>query len=215
MAKAWAELMRRLGYERYGAVGNDAGSMINPELGRIDPEHMVGSHVTQIFSFPSGDPAEMADLTEEEQQQLGTLQWFYENKFSFNQLMSQQPQTLAYALADSPVGLLAWNAQLFGEGLDEDFVLTNVSLYWFTGTGGSAARMYYEDAHATPATEPTTMPTAVAAFGGDFSGIRRFAERDHHNIVRWTTFDHGGHFAAHKAPDLLVGDIQAFFGPLR
>jgi len=215
MAKAWAELMRRLGYERYGAVGNDAGSMINPELGRVDPEHMVGSHVTQIFSFPSEDPAEMADLTEEEQQQLGTLQWFYENKFSFNQLMSQQPQTLAYALADSPVGLLAWNAQLFGEGLDDDFVLTNVSLYWFTGTGGSAARMYYEDAHATPATEPTTMPTAVAAFGGDFSGIRRFAERDHHNIVRWTTFDHGGHFAAHKATDLLVGDIQAFFGPLR
>ena len=215
MAKAWAELMRRLGYERYGAVGNDAGSMINPELGRIDPEHMIGSHVTQIFSFPSGDPAEMADLTEEEQQQLGTLQWFYENKLSFNQLMSQQPQTLAYALADSPVGLLAWNGQLFGEGLDDDFVLTNVSIYWFTGTGGSAARLYYEDAHATPATEPTTMPTAVAAFGGDFSGIRRFAERDHHNIVRWTTFDHGGHFAAHKAPDLLVGDIQAFFGPLR
>ena len=118
----------------------------------------------------------MADLTEEEQQQLTTLQWFYENKFSFNQLMSQQPQTLAYALADSPVGLLAWNAQLFGEGLDDDFVLTNVSLYWFTGTGGSAARLYYEDAHATPATEPTTMPTAVAAFGGDFSGIRRFAD---------------------------------------
>jgi epoxide hydrolase len=215
MAKAWAELMRRLGYERYGAVGNDAGSMINPELGRIDPEHMVGSHVTQIFSFPSGDPAEMADLTEEEQQQLGTLQWFYENKFSFNQLMSQQPQTLAYALADSPVGLLAWNAQLFGEGLDDDFVLTNVSIYWFTRTGGSAARLYYEDAHATPATEPTTMPTAVAAFGGDFSGVRRFAERDHHSIIRWTTFDHGGHFAAHKATDLLVGDIQAFFGPLR
>jgi pimeloyl-ACP methyl ester carboxylesterase len=90
-----------------------------------------------------------------------------------------------------------------------------VSIYWFTGTGGSAARLYYEDAHATPATEPTTMPTAVAAFGGDFSGVRRFAERDHRNIVRWTTFDHGGHFAAYKATDLLVADIQAFFGPLR
>jgi pimeloyl-ACP methyl ester carboxylesterase len=175
---------------------------------------MVASHVTQI-SFPSGDPAEMADVTEEEQQQPGTLHWFYENKFSFNQLMSQQPQTLAYALVDSPVGLLAWDAQLFGEGLDDDFVLTNVSLCWFTGTGGSAARMYDEDAHATPAAEPSTMPTAVAAFGGDLSGIRRFAERDHRNIVRWTTFDHGGHFAAHKAPDLSVGDIQAFFGPLR
>jgi pimeloyl-ACP methyl ester carboxylesterase len=215
MAKAWAELMRRLGYERYGAVGNDAGSMINPELGRIDAEHMVASHVTQIFSFPSGDPAEMADLTQEEQEQLGTLQWFYENKFSFNQVMSQQPQTLAYALADSPVGLLAWNTQLFGEDLDADFILTNVTLYWLTGTAGSAARLYYEDAHATPPTEPTTMPTAVAAFGGDFSGVRRFAERDHHNIVRWSTFGHGGHFAAHKVPDLLVDDIRSLFGSLR
>jgi len=214
-AAAWAELMRRLGYDRYGAVGNDAGSMVNPELGRIDPEHVVGLHVTQIFSFPSGDPSEMADLTPEEQGQLATLQWFYENKFSFNQLMSQQPQTLAYALSDSPVGLLAWNAQLFGEDLDDDFILTNVMLYWLTGTGGSAARLYYEDAHATLPTEPTTVPMGLAAFGGDFSGIRRFAERDHSNIVRWSTFDHGGHFAAHKAPDLLVGDIRSFFEPLR
>ena len=214
-AAAWAELMRRLGYDRYGAVGNDAGSMVNPELGRIDAEHVVGLHVTQIFSFPSGDPSEMADLTPEEQGQLATLQWFYENKFSFNQLMSQQPQTLAYALSDSPVGLLAWNAQLFGEDLDDDFILTNVMLYWLTGTGGSAARLYYEDAHATQPTEPTTVPLGLAAFGGDFSGIRRFAERDHSNIVRWSTFDHGGHFAAHKAPDLLVGDIRSFFGPLR
>ena len=214
-AAAWAELMRRLGYDRYGAVGNDAGSMVNPELGRIDPEHVVGLHVTQIFSFPSGDPAEMADLTPEEQGQLATLQWFYENKFSFNQLMSQQPQTLAYALSDSPVGLLAWNAQLFGEDLDDDFILTNVMLYWLTGTGGSAARLYYEDAHATLPTEPTTVPMGLAAFGGDFSGIRRFAERDHSNIVRWSTFDHGGHFTAHKAPDLLVGDIRSFFEPLR
>ena len=214
-AAAWAELMRRLGYDRYGAVGNDAGSMVNPELGRIDPEHVVGLHVTQIFSFPSGDPSEMADLTPEEQGQLATLQWFYENKFSFNQLMSQQPQTLAYALSDSPVGLLAWNAQLFGEDLDDDFILTNVMLYWLTGTGGSAARLYYEDAHATQPTEPTTVPMGLAAFGGDFSGIRRFAERDHSNIVRWSTFDHGGHFTAHKAPDLLVGDIRSFFEPLR
>ena len=214
-AVAWAELMRRLGYDRYGAVGNDAGSMVNPELGRIDAEHVVGLHVTQIFSFPSGDPSEMADLTPEEQGQLATLQWFYENKFSFNQLMSQQPQTLAYALSDSPVGLLAWNAQLFGEDLDDDFILTNVMLYWLTGTGGSAARLYYEDAHATQPTEPTTVPMGLAAFGGDFSGIRRFAERDHSNIVRWSTFDHGGHFTAHKAPDLLVGDIRSFFEPLR
>src|SRR5262245_49881908 len=207
IARAWVELMRRLGYERYGAVGNDAGSMISPELGRIDSRHVVGVHVTQIFSFPSGDPAELADLSVEEQQQLDTLQWFFETKFSFNQLMSQQPQTLAFALADSPAGLLAWNAQLFGADLSEDFILTNVMLYWLTGTAASAARLYYEDAHAPrAAAEPTTTPTGVAAFAGDFFGIRRLAARDHQNLIRWSTFDRGGHFAAHKVPHWLVGD---------
>jgi epoxide hydrolase len=215
IAKAWAVLMDRLGYERHGAVGNDAGSMINPELGRNDPEHVLGVHVTQIFSFPSGDPSEMADLTEEEQTELSTLQWFYENKMSFNTLMAQQPQTLSFALLDSPVGLLAWNAQLLGEDLDRDFVLTNVMLYWLTGTAGSAARLYYENAHATPPTEPTTVPIGLAAFSGDFSGIRRFANRDHTNIVRWSTYEGGGHYAAHKVPDVLVGDVREFFKDLR
>jgi pimeloyl-ACP methyl ester carboxylesterase len=215
-AKAWAALMARLGYTRYGAVGNDAGSFVNPELGRSDPEHVAGIHVTQIFSFPSGDPAELADLTPEEQRELETLQWFYQNKMSFNTLMSQQPQTLAFALLDSPIGLLAWNGQLLGEDLDDDFALTNVMLYWLTGTAGSAARFYYEDAHATEKpTEPTTIPIGVAAFGGDFSGIRRFAHRDHKNIVSWNVYDHGGHFAAHKAPDLLVGDVRGFFRRFR
>ena len=215
IAKAWAVLMGRLGYERYGAVGNDAGSMINPELGRNDPEHVLGVHVTQIFSFPTDDPSEMADLTEEEGRELGTLQWFYENKMSFNTLMAQQPQTLSFALLDSPVGLLAWNAQLLGEDLDRDFVLTNVMVYHLTRTAGSAARLYYENAHVQPPTEPTTVPIALAAFGGDFSGIRRFAERDHKNIVRWTTFESGGHFAAHKQPEWLVGDVREFFRDLR
>ena len=211
IARAWAELMRRLGYQRYGAVGNDAGSMISPEVGRIDPQHVVGVHVTQIFSFPSGDPAEMADLSEEEQTELQTLQWFYENKFSFNTLMAQQPQTLAFAVNDSPVGLLAWNGQLLGADLEPDFALSNVMTYWLTGTAASAARLYYENAHAARPTEPTTIPLALAGFGGDFSGIRRFAERDHKNIVRWSMFDHGGHFAAHKAPDLWTGDVREFF----
>jgi pimeloyl-ACP methyl ester carboxylesterase len=147
--------MARLGYQRYGAVGNDAGSMISPELGRIDPDHVVGVHVTQLFSFPSGDPAEMKDLSPEEQSQLQTLQWFYENKFSFNTLLSQQPQTIGYAIDDSPLGL--------------------------------------------------------AGFGGDFFGLRRLARRDHANIVHWKTYDHGGHFAAHKVPELYVPDVRAFF----
>ena len=215
IARAWAELMRRLGYDRYGAVGNDAGSMISPEVGRIDPDHVAGVHVTQIFSFPSGDPSEMADLTEEEQTQLQTLQWFYQNKMSFNTLMAQQPQTLAFAVTDSPVGLLAWNAQLFDEEMDPDFILTNVMLYWLTGTAASAARLYHENAQMAHPTEPTTVPMALASFAGDFSGIRRFAERDHSNIVRWSSFDHGGHFSGHKAPDLLTGDIREFFLGLR
>ena len=216
IAAAWVELMHRLGYERYGAAGNDAGSSISPEVGRLAPERVVGVHVTQIFSFPSGDPAEFADLSEEEAAQLQTLQWFVDNKFSFNTLMSQQPQTLAFALADSPIGLLAWNGQLLGEDLDQGFVVTNVMIYWLTGTAGSAARRYFENAQAGegPA-EPTTVPLGLAAFAGDFSGIRRFAERDHRNIVRWTTYDRGGHFAAHSAPKLLIDDIRDFYRPLR
>ena len=213
IARAWVELMARLGYGRYGAVGNDAGSMISPEMGRLDPDHVAGVHVTQLFSFPSGDPNEMKDLTPDEQSQLQTLQWFFHNKMSFNTLMAQQPHTLGYALNDSPVGLLGWQAQLMGEELDPDFVLTNVMLYWLTRTGASAARLYYENAHrqAPPPSGPTTLPTGLAGFGGDFYGIRRFAQRDHANIVRWTTHDHGGHFAAHKVPGLYVDDLRAFF----
>jgi epoxide hydrolase len=223
-ARAWAELMRRLGYDHYGAVGNDAGSMISPELGRLDAEHVRGVHVTQLYSFPSGDPAEFAGLTETDQAALQHLQWFYDNKFAFNTLHSQQPQTLAFALADSPAGLLAWHAQLFGESLDADFILANVASYWLTGTSGSAIRFYYEDAHATqrPAGQ-TTAPTALAMFEGDFQSIRRFAERDHANIVSWHSYadgsaaantDAAGHYAAHEATDVLVADIQQFFAGL-
>ncbi|WP_410594404.1 TIGR03086 family metal-binding protein [Amycolatopsis sp. lyj-23] len=224
-AAAWAELMSRLGYESYGAVGNDAGSMISPEIGRLAPEKVVGVHVTQLFSFPSGDPAELADLSEADQAALAHLQWFMENMFSFNVLHSQQPHTLAFALADSPLGLLAWNAQLFGEHLDPEFVLANVALYWLTRTAGSSIRFYYENAHTNPRPEgPTTVPTALAMFAGDFRSIRRFADRDHANIVSWNSYDPAaasggprnaaGHYAAHEATEVLVGDIRRFFAGL-
>ncbi|NUO96462.1 MAG: alpha/beta fold hydrolase [Nonomuraea sp.] len=215
VARAWAELMERLGYDRYGAVGNDAGSMISPEIGRIATSNVVGVHVTQLFSFPSGDPAEFAGMTEEEQAAMGVLQRFWEEQGAFNVLHSQQPQTLAHALADSPVGLLGWNAQLFDLDLDDDFVITNVALYWLTGTAGSSIRMYYENAKAAhgPA-EPTTTPTGLASAKGDFQSIRRFAERDHKNIVQWHTYDTGGHYAAHLAPGAYAGDVRAFFSGL-
>jgi pimeloyl-ACP methyl ester carboxylesterase len=217
-ARAWVELMARLGYDRYGAVGNDAGSMISPEIGRLDPEHVAGAHVTQLFSFPSGAPGEMDGLTADEQAALGVLSWFWEHKGAFNMLHSQQPQTLAHAITDSPAGLLAWNGQLFDETLDDDFVLTNVTLYWLTGTAGSSIRFYYEDARAERRTEPTTVSIALgAAADGDFKSIRRFAERDHANIASWHILPGvTGHYAAHTNPDALAADIRAFFtGPQR
>lgn len=224
-AVAWAELMSRLGYERYGAIGNDGGSMVSPEIGRLDSDHIVGVHVTQLFSFPSGDPAEFDGLSEDDMAALQHLQWFHENKMAFNTLHSQQPQTLAFALADSPVGLLGWNAQLFGESLDEEFVIGNVAIYWLTGTAGSSLRFYYENARtAQQPSGPTTVPTGLAMFKGDFQSIRRFAERDHSNIVSWNSYDVGsaqggpndaaGHYAAHEAPQVIVADIRQFFAKL-
>jgi epoxide hydrolase len=217
-AATWVRLMHRLGHERYGAAGNDAGSMISPEIGRLDPEHVIAVHVTQVFSFPSGDPAEFEGMSAEDGTAMQKLQWFMDHKISFNQLQSRQPQTLAHALADSPVGLLGWNTQLMtsdamgDKQLDEDFILTNVTLYWFTNTGGSSIRFYYEDAHGTPHTEPTTIPLGVAGFSGDFSGVRRFAERDHKNLVQWNMHpEPGGHYAAHLEPDVLADDIRSFY----
>ena len=214
VARAWAELMRRLGYDRYGAVGNDGGSLVSPEVGRVDPERVVGVHVTQIFSFPSGDPAEFEGLTEEEQAAVQHLRWFWENLGAFNQLQSQAPQTLAHALADSPAGLLGWMGQLL-RGLDDDFVLTNIAIHWLCRTAGSSIRFYYEDAHAEHPTEPTTVPLGLAGFANDFQSIRRFAARDHRNIAQWHTYDVGGHYAAHQAPEVLAKDVRAFFNRLR
>jgi hypothetical protein len=176
-------------------------------------------HVTQLFSFPSGDPAEMAELTAEDQEGLDVLQWFWQNKGAFNALQGQQPQTLAHAISDSPAGLLGWNGQLFDEALDDEFVLANVSLYWLTGTAGTSIRHYFEDTHSAPGAPdaPTTVPTGLAAAAsGDFRSIRRFAERDHAAITSWRTLPGvTGHYSAHTNPDELAADIRQFFRPLR
>jgi pimeloyl-ACP methyl ester carboxylesterase len=217
VARAWAQLMERLGYGRYGAHGNDGGSMISPEVGRHDPERVVGVHVTQLFSFPSGDPAEFADLSEEDQAALAFLERFTaDGGLAYNQYQSAQPQTLAYALQDSPAGWLAWVTQLVRESVDRDYILTNASAYWLTGTVGSSIRRYYDEAHTTtPPDGPTTTPTGVAIFAEDFQSIRKFADRDHANIVSWNRYPKGSHFSPQDAPDLLVDDIRSFFRPLR
>lgn len=111
IAKAWAELMKRLGYEHYGAHGGDGGSLITRALGMIDPAHVIGVHVLQLFSFPSGDPTEMIDLNDDEKRRLEVLSTFSE-KAGFSAIQSTRPQTLAYALTDSPAGQLAWNELL-------------------------------------------------------------------------------------------------------
>ena len=113
------------------------------------------------------------------------------------------------------VGLLAWMSQLFGTSLDPDFILTNVMTYWVTGTAGSSIRLYFEDARATPPTEPTTTPLGLAMAGGDFISIRRFAERDHKNIVSWHAYERGSHWQAYFEPAQLVADIRQFYDHLR
>jgi pimeloyl-ACP methyl ester carboxylesterase len=141
----------------------------------------------------------------------------------YGMIQSTRPQTLAYALTDSPVGQLAWIAEKFDEWSDPahrpdpDLLLTNVTIYWLTRTAASAARLYFETAHAAGgAVQPRLeVPTGVAVFPHDIGlPIRRFAERDS-NIVHWSEFDRGGHFAAMEVPDLLVGDVRTFFRPLR
>ena len=213
VARAWAELMRRLGYQRYGAHGNDAGSNISPEVGRQDPEHVIGVHVTQLFSFPHGTPGELDGLTEQELGYLEFLGKFNDEMSAFAVLQGTKPQNLAHALADSPAGQLGWIAQLLS-ATDDEHVLTNATIYWLTNTSASSGRLYYEQRHEAPATEPTTTPTGLASFGYDFRPLRRFAERDHANIVSWNEYDRGSHWATQDAPDLLVDDLRGFFREL-
>ncbi|HUC24179.1 MAG TPA: epoxide hydrolase [Streptosporangiaceae bacterium] len=214
---AWAELMARLGYTRYGAAGNDWGSYVAPEVGRAAPDRVVGVHVTQLFSLPAGQPGELDNLSAEEQEAMAGLQWEEEN-LVHDRVQMVQPQTLAHGLADSPAGLLGWHCQLYGS-LDPDYILTNVSIHWLTGTVAFAMRLYWEFRHdqagqapsgLNPA-GPTTVPLGLAQFSQDFKAIRRFAERDHSNIVSWNVYDQPGHFSAHQSPELLVADIRQFF----
>jgi pimeloyl-ACP methyl ester carboxylesterase len=222
VAYAWAELMRRLGYERYGAQGGDTGALVSPELGRIDPEHLAGIHVNNLLTFPSG---ELHDLSDADQGRLKLMQRWQNEMAGYASIQSTRPQTLAYALTDSPAGQLAWIVEKFKEwtdpaarlpedAVDRDRLLTDVTIYWLTATAGSSARLYYEGAKSWgQPTEPSAVPTGVAVFPMDIT-IRSIAESQH-NIVRWTEFDRGGHFAAMEAPGLLVADIREFFRPLR
>jgi pimeloyl-ACP methyl ester carboxylesterase len=221
MARAFAELMSRLGYERWGAAGGDAGGLVGRELGILAPDGLIGVHLLQIFAFPSGDPDEMAKLSEADRESLSGMTADFQSKAGYQAIQQTRPQTLGYGLTDSPAGQLAWNAELwtgwgdYADYLDVDTYLTHVSLYWFTRTGVSSARHYYEDARSGAGYRdaPNKVPTAVAVFPQDFRTIRAFAERAN-NIVRYTEFDRGGHFAYTTDPDLVVGELREFFNGL-
>ncbi|MFC3980006.1 epoxide hydrolase family protein [Streptosporangium jomthongense] len=223
VARAWAELMGRLGYRRYGAQGGDSGAVISPMLGRTAPENVVGVHVNGALGFPTGDPAEFVGLTPEELARLGQYQ--NQDQAGYAIIQATRPQTLAFGLHDSPAAQLTWIVEKFKEwtdpahelpedAVDVDQLLTDVSVYWFTGTAASAARLYKEEQKSWgAAAEHSALPHGVAVFPGD-AGVRRIAEREH-NVVHWSEFSRGGHFAAMEAPDLLTEDIRTFFRPLR
>ncbi|WP_187369604.1 epoxide hydrolase family protein [Fodinicola acaciae] len=233
VGNAFVELMSRLGYERFGVHGGDWGAMISRSIGLGHTDRVTGVHLTML---PTGiqrtEPteAELAGLSEADQARLKLsyerTKTFTSDGSAYGMLQSTRPQTLSYALTDSPVGQLSWIAEKFKawtdstdrpeDAIDRDQMLTNISIYWFTGTAGSSARLYYESAHAgtgfrggpPPA---GSVPTGVAVFPAELSvPIRQLAEK-YDNIVHWAEYEHGGHFAAMEQPDVLVADLRTFF----
>lgn len=233
VARAWAELMRRLGYVRYVAQGGDWGMPITLKLGLADPEHVIGVHVNMFAAFPPQDPAAFADLDEADRARLEFTMWFEQDHSGWRKLQSTRPQTLSYALTDSPVGQLAWIAEKYKEwtdsekapedAVDRDQLLTIVTIYWLTAGAGSSAQLYYESSHldtdfvrtwAGP--WPLAMPAGVANFPRDaVRPVRKFAEPLLPTLTHWTEYDRGGHFAAMEQPQLFVGDVRTFVRSLR
>ncbi|HQZ13255.1 MAG TPA: epoxide hydrolase [Devosia sp.] len=219
-ARAWDVLMQRLGYARYGFVGNDVGSFVGKEIGVLAPKGLAGVHVQQIFAFP-GDAADWANMDAFEAAGMANAdKWEAAN--GYQRIQQTRPATLAYGLVDSPAAQLAWNTELiFGtdghaaETFDRERFLTDVSIYWFTGSGGSAANIYLEDFRSNGGSDDrrVDVPVAVAVFPDDFRSVRAFCEPNN-NIVQWTQMPRGGHFAAITAPELLAADVQTFFAGL-
>ncbi len=227
-AAAMNELMSRLGYRHYGVQGGDWGAFIAPVMGRLQPSRVIGVHVNALVTFPSGNPADMANLSPAEQERLKRLENFEHEMSGYFKIQSTRPQTVAHALTDSPAGQAAWIVEKFKEwthpggnvpedAVGRDAMLTDVSLYWFTRSGASSAHLYYEMAHDQGGWAPKprgTVPTGVAVSLSQDVAIRRFAERDH-NIVHWSELDRGGHFLALEEPELFVRDVRRFFAVLR
>jgi pimeloyl-ACP methyl ester carboxylesterase len=215
VARVYDTLMRRLGYDSYGVHGSDGGAMIGRELAVLDPDGFLGAHVLQLFSFPSGDPSELADFGPKEYAALEHMQWF-QSVGGYNAMNGSRPQTIAAALSDSPVGQLAYSElfESFGNGtsaVTPEQVLEQVTLYWLTNTSAGSVRYHYEEAHAEREPVVSTGRLGVAVFEHDFQTIRSLAERDNANIQHWSELTGGGHFAALENPAAIAEDLRTFF----
>lgn len=230
MAQILAALMQRLGYDQYGLQGGDWGAIINRIHAHQFADRVLGLHSNFVLASPPEDPAIRDDVTEEEMTARRERQAFMADEVGYQQIQGTKPQTLGVALNDSPAGLAAWIVEKFHgwsdidqqsvNGLDtrfsKDDLLTDISIYWFSASITSSARIYYENRNF-PAAEPlgyVEVPTAGAIFPKEiYLTPRRWAE-EQYNIVRWTLMPRGGHFAAMEEPELLLDDVRAFFRSL-
>jgi microsomal epoxide hydrolase len=227
VAGALATLMAELGYERYGAQGGDWGAIATAHLGALDGEHLVGLHLN-MANAPRPRGFDDASLTAEEQRDLDEMREFRRQEAGYQAIQGTKPQSLAYALNDSPAGLAGWVVEKFRawsdcggdveSAISRDDLLTNLTVYWVTATAGSSARLYRETFAAGQPVMPAgrvAVPTAVARFPREiYRPPRRWVE-EAFDLRRWTVMPRGGHFAALEQPQLLVDDVRAFFRQLR
>lgn len=220
IARMWAELMAGLGYDRYIAQGGDWGAIITSWIGAEDADHCAGIHLNMVVAPPSDEMLD--DATAEEQAIFAELKHFQTEERGYSSIQGTKPQTLAFALSDSPAGLCAWVLEKFRTWSDCDgdvFAVhdrnrfcTNLMLYWLTNTAGSASRIYFEHLHSTggPTPQRVDVPMGGAIFPKEiYKASRRWAEA-RFRVVHWSEFDRGGHFAALERPDDLIGEIRAF-----
>ncbi len=237
IAKAWAELMRRLGYARYVAQGGDVGASVTDAMGRQAPDGLLGIHTNLLVTILAGSP--MPGDTEEERAALDAIATFRASGFGYFLEMATRPQTIGYALLDSPVALAAWMldhdtdayykiAGAFGGGepsgnLTRDNILDNITAYWLTGTGASAARSYWENGQAAAAAQAAgqappevKIPVGFTTFPGEiWRSPRTWVEAAYPTLAYFNEVDKGGHFAAWEEPELFATEVRAAFKALR
>jgi pimeloyl-ACP methyl ester carboxylesterase len=224
IATAWAQLMDRLGYDRYGAHGGDWGSVISSALGTGAPENVVGIHLTMPMAAPPPE-GERQPLTPAEQKALARRENFMKVGTGYSREQATRPQTLGYGLADSPSGQCMWIVEKFWHWTDcaghpenvisRDRLLDNVMLYWLPGTGASSARLYWES-YDRRRTDEVPVPTGVTLFPQELVRLpRHWLERRYTDLRHWNEPAVGGHFAGLEQPDVLVDDLRTFFRKLR